>query len=191
MTDIRVRPLTSADGAVVTELFGPNGACGGCWCMHWQVPRGGKEWREAKGEPNRRGFLALVAAGGVRGMLAFAGDRPVGWCCFGPVESFPRLDATRSLRRDRPADTWAVVCFFIAAGWRRRGVAGSLLGAAVDEAFAAGAAEIEGWPAKPNAGPFAAAFAWTGVPSLFEKAGFAAIPREPGARPIYLLRAGP
>ena len=88
--DVVLRPLRPEDGAIVATLFGANGACGGCWCMHWRVPHGGRHWQAVKGAPNRARFLALVAAGRVRAVLAFAGDVPVGWCCIGPVEDFPR-----------------------------------------------------------------------------------------------------
>ncbi|MCC7275876.1 MAG: GNAT family N-acetyltransferase [Alphaproteobacteria bacterium] len=189
--DVVLRPLRPEDGAIVATLFGANGACGGCWCMHWRVPHGGRHWQAVKGAPNRARFLALVAAGRVRAVLAFAGDVPVGWCCIGPVEDFPRLEGARSLRRERPPGTWAVVCFFIKAGWRRRGIAGRLLAAAVDHAFAAGAAEIEGWPAVPRTDPMPGAFAWTGVPALFAAAGFSPLPRAPRARPIYVRRRPP
>ena len=77
---ISVRLLTVGDWPVVSELFGPNGACGGCWCMYWRVPRGGQLWEERKGEPNRRAFMRLVKSGQVHGCLAFAGEEPIGLC---------------------------------------------------------------------------------------------------------------
>src|SRR5437773_770027 len=30
------------------ELFGPRGACGGCWCMWWKLPR--SEFKKGRGE---------------------------------------------------------------------------------------------------------------------------------------------
>ena len=182
--------LLRRDGWLAIEaLFGPRGACGGCWCMHWQVERGGKLWAGMRGEPNRRAFKQLVESGRVHGVFAFAGDEPVGWCCFGPHHTFPRLAGARSLARPRGADSWCVVCFYIKAGWRGIGVASLLLDAATDAAFAAGAAEVEGFPVTPR-GTLPNAFAWTGTASLFEAAGYRCISERGTGKAIY-LRARP
>ena len=54
-----MRDLTPRDWPTIERLFGPRGACGGCWCMVWRVS-GGKAWLENKGEKNRRAFKRLV-----------------------------------------------------------------------------------------------------------------------------------
>jgi GNAT superfamily N-acetyltransferase len=188
---ISVRPLRTDDFAVIEKLFGSNGACGGCWCMWPRVPRGGKLWDECKGEKNRQAFRRLVEAGEVHGVLAFAGEEPVGWCSFGPRSSFPRLERVRAIQRDWGEGTWSVVCFYIPARWRGKGVAGRLLAAATEQAFALGAEELEGYPAVPNdpAAPMPAAFAWTGVPRLFESAGYRKLPRPKASREIFVKLA--
>ena len=75
-----------------------------------------------KGEANRRAFRRLLAQGTVPGVLAYEGRDPVGWCAIEPRESFPRLEHSRLLRPvdDRPA--WAIVCLFVRADRRGRGV---------------------------------------------------------------------
>jgi len=184
----RVRPLTPNDWPVIEQLFGDNGACGGCWCMWWRVPKGGKTWEQAKGKKNRDAFRRLVKAGKVHGVLAFAGEEPVGWCCFGPRSTFPRIERVRALQREAPDTTWSVVCFYIPARWRGKGVATELVKAATERAFALGAKEVEGFPVVPKNSPekVPAAFAWTGVPALFEAAGYEELKRPDAARPIYL-----
>jgi GNAT superfamily N-acetyltransferase len=184
---LTVRPLTPGDWPALARLFGPNGACGGCWCMWWRVPRGGKLWDESKGDKNRDAFRRLVRTGKVHGVLAFAGDEPVGWCCLGPRETFPRMQRVRALQHESPEGTWSVVCFYVPARWRGRGVAARLLEAATARAFALGARAVEGYPVEPKAppAPVPAAFAWTGVPALFEKSGYRAAPRTEPARPVY------
>jgi GNAT superfamily N-acetyltransferase len=187
---ISARPLTPGDWPVVERLFGPNGACGGCWCMHWRVERGGKLWEEVKGERNRAAFATLVEAGQVDAVLAFAADEPVGWCTFGPRGGFPRLLRSKVLRREAPPDAWSILCFYIPARWRRRGVATLLLRAATARAFALGAREVEGFPVVPQgpAAPVPAAFAWTGVPRLFAANGFRPLERPGASRPIFVKR---
>lgn len=180
-----MRDLARDDWPVLERLFGPRGACGGCWCMTWRV-RAGKAWEAAKGEPNRRAFRRLVESGAVFGALAFDGDEPVGWCNVGPREDFERLQRSRVLATPAPAP-WAVTCFYIPAARRGQGVASALLRHAVDLARRHGVPALEGYPVEPSRGAarIPAAFAWTGVRSLFERAGFRDVTPPGGTRPIY------
>ncbi len=184
---LRIRPLTRADWPQIERLFGPRGACGGCWCMHWRI-RGAKAWEAAKGDPNRRAFRRLVERGEVQGVLAFAGDEAVGWCAVGPKAGLEKLAASGVLRTETEREPWAVSCFYIPAAWRGRGVATALLRGAVALARQRGAPLVEGYPVPPRKGLVPAAFAWTGVPALFERAGFQALPGRAGVRPIYVRR---
>ncbi len=184
---IRVRPLARADWPVIEELFGANGACGGCWCMTWRVPQGGKLWESVKGEPNRRAFRQLVTRGAVHGVLAFAGDEPVGWCCIGPRRDFPRLTRIKALQTDWDEHTWSVTCFFIRSQWRQRGVATAMLRRAVRLAREKGARRLEGYPVRPyGKGNIPAAFAWTGIPVLFARQRFVNITVEGSSRDVYV-----
>src|SRR5262245_29869181 len=106
--DIACRPATAADTGTISKLFGPNGASGGCWCMHWRIAKGGKMWKACKGEPNRRAFFKLLRQGRAQGTLAFAGDQPVGWCNFGPREEFPRQQRSRVLGYQAAPGTWSI-----------------------------------------------------------------------------------
>ncbi len=156
--------------------------------MWWRIPVHGKAWQEAKGDPNKNRFRTLIEAGEVQAVLAFAGEEPVGWLCFGPRKTFPYLDKSRVLQTDRSDDTWSMVCFYIPSRWRGQGVASQLLAAATKEAFALGANEIEAYPAVPSSGPLPAAFAYTGVPKLYQKAGYKKLRRPPGQRPVFVKR---
>jgi GNAT superfamily N-acetyltransferase len=185
---ITVRTLEPGDWPHIARLFGVNGACGGCWCMWWRVPHGGKLWEEAKGRKNRDRFRRLVRAGKVHGVLAFVGEEPVGWCSFGPRHDFPRLETVKALRHDFDDGTWSIVCFYIPSRWRGQGVATRLLEAATERALALGACTVEGYPVAPkkSATPIPAAFAWTGVPALFERAGYDELERVGASRPIFV-----
>jgi GNAT superfamily N-acetyltransferase len=188
VSTLTVRPLQEDDWPTIEQLFGPNGACGGCWCMWWRVPQGGKLWDRMKGTKNRDAFRKLVEDGEVHAVIAFRGEEPVGWCSFGPRRSYPRLERVRALRRDWPEDTWSILCFYIPTAWRRRGVARLLLKAATARAFKLGAREIEGYPVvtSDSTGMMPAAFAWTGVPALFEAAGYKALHNQDGRRRVFV-----
>jgi hypothetical protein len=183
---VTTRPLQPDDWPIVEKLFGANGACGGCWCMWWRLPVHGKAWQEAKGENNKQQFRSLIERGDVHAVLAFAGEEPVGWLCFGPRETFPFLDKSRVLQTQRGDDTWSMVCFFISSRWRGCAVATALLQAGTKRAFALGAKEIEAYPADPKSGKLPAAFAYTGVPKLFQKAGYKKLKRPSGMRLIFV-----
>ncbi|RPE81975.1 GNAT family N-acetyltransferase [Vulcaniibacterium tengchongense] len=188
-TELTVRALARGDWPRLEALFGRNGACGGCWCMWWRLPNGGKAWAAAKGEPNRAAFRALVESGAASGVLAFAGAEPVGWCAIGPRSDFPRLERSKALARGWSTGTWSLNCLYVPARWRGRGVARALVGAAVAYARECGAAEIEAYPQAVRPGERQpGAFVWTGVPSLFEACGFEPLRPVPRGRGLYLLR---
>jgi GNAT superfamily N-acetyltransferase len=189
---VRVRPLRKSDWPTIERLFGANGACGGCWCMAMRLPTG-TLYKRNQGEPNRRAFKKLVTSGKAIGLLAFAGVEPVGWCSTGPRADHAKLQSMRSIETAWDERTWATPCFFIKSGWRGKGVASALLKGALALAKARGAREVEAYPAVPS-GSFAqrmpATFAWTGVPRLFERAGFTRKPTRRGKRPVYAKRVG-
>jgi GNAT superfamily N-acetyltransferase len=175
-------PLTPEHWNDVVELFGPNGACGGCWCMWWKRSR--EQFRLKKGASNRRSFKALVDQGGVPGFLAFEQGRPVAWCAVEPRARYPGLARSPALA---PLDTepvWSVTCFFVKAGHRRRGLGRAMLEQAKRFVASRGGRLIEGYP-KELGGSFPGANSvWTGSASTFLKAGFTEVARRSPKRPI-------
>lgn len=178
---LRVHPLTPDRWADLVRLFGPRGACAGCWCMWWRRPAA--VWRVQRGAGNRRAFCNVVRRGPPPGLLAYADGEPVGWCALAPREVYVRQARSRVLRPvdDRPV--WSVVCFFVARAWRGRGVSGALLEAAKHFARAGGARCLEGYPVEPGRRQ-ADAFVYTGVASTFRRAGFVEVARRSPTRPI-------
>lgn len=86
-------PLTPDRWSDFEKLFGPRGACGGCWCMYWRLTR--SQYEEQHGELNRRNMKALVDSGNIPGILAYTGSEPVGWCSVAPREEFSTLARSR------------------------------------------------------------------------------------------------
>lgn len=181
---IKVRALAPEDWPLLARLFGSKGACGGCWCMHWLMPRG-HDWEREKGSRNRAALRRRVRAGKVRGVIALEHELPVGWCHLGPRGGFPRLLRSRVIRTDATDDDWAVVCFYIPAQHRGRGVGRRLLQGAVRLARAEGARRLEGYPVRMTQDPYPATFAFVGVPRLFEQAGFENVTRRGAPRPVF------
>ena len=174
---VRIRELRPDDWPAIESLFGERGACGGCWCMAWRRDSSA-DFKEHQGDPNRRAFRRLVEQGRAHGCLAFDGDEAVGWCSVGPRSSFPMLDRKRVYRTEWDDDTWSITCFVIKKAMRGKGLATKLAKAAAEVAFKRGARVVEGYPALANK-PLPPVFAWTGVPRVFERAGFQPDPENP------------
>jgi len=183
---VRCVPLTPELWPALEQLFGANGACGGCWCMWWRVERGGKMWQATQGAKAKRSFKNLVAAKKARGMLAFAGHRPVGWCALGPRADFPRINRRPAFQRADVEGVWSINCFFIARDFRGRGVARKLLEAAIEECKAQGARIVEGYPVTTTGAgeKVPSASAYTGPLRIFEEQGFEIVQRDSPLRPL-------
>jgi GNAT superfamily N-acetyltransferase len=185
---IEFYPLTKERWEDFDRLFGPRGACGGCWCMWWRLKR--SEFERRKGEDNRRAMHYIVASGEVPGILAYQGTDPVGWCSVAPRDSFPVLDRSRILKPVDNLPVWSIVCFFIDKQHRRQGLCGKLIRAAVDHATRSGATTVEAYPIEPQAGRrLTPAFVYTGPASAFRQAGFVQVARRSQTRPIMRYSA--
>lgn len=182
---LTARALKKTDWPHVEALFGANGACGGCWCMFWRAPSGGKYWAQAKGAKNRRSFKSLVETGAATGVLAFDGTAPAAWASVGPRADFAYFNRTRTIPPPAAEETWSVTCFFVAREHRRQGASKVLLDAAVELARKNGARLVEGYPSVPKSkGAQADAFIHTGLPSMFKAAGFRRA-QKAGAREVW------
>lgn len=175
-------PLTPDRWEDLETLFGPRGACGGCWCMVWRLPRG--QWEKGKTGGNRRAFHKLVAGGACPGILAYAGDDPVGWCAIAPRADYPGLARSRVLQPVDEQPVWSVSCFFIQKDHRRKGLSVRLLKAAARFAADHGARIVEGYPTDSSQADMPGAWAWTGLAAAFLKAGFKEVARRSRTRPI-------
>ena len=178
---IRVLPATPDRWSDVAALFGPRGACAGCWCMWWRLSAA--EWRRGKGDANRRALRRRVDSGEPPGLIAYERDVPIGWIALAPREAYPRLAASRSLQPIDDVPVWSITCFFVAKSHRRRGVSTMLLRAAADHARRQGASMLEGYPVVAKT-TLPDAFAWTGLPQAFQKAGFEEVARPSASRRV-------
>ncbi len=175
--------LTAERWSDCAALFGERGACGGCWCMNWRL--GAKEFRAGKGARNERAFKRIVERGAEPGVLAYSGERPIGWCSVAPRSEFDYLARSRVLKPVDAAAVWSITCLFVDREFRGAGLAAKLADAAAEHARSKGARIVEAYPVEPwEEGRMPAPFAWVGVPAIFERAGFREVARGSKARPI-------
>lgn len=172
---ITVKPVVPEVWGDLEKLFGPNGACSGCWCMWWRITSA--EFARDAGEANRRAFRALVRAGQVPGLIAYDDGDPVGWVSVAPRSEFGRIERSPKLRPIDDAPVWSIVCFYIDRRYRGRKIAPKLLDEAVRWAGRNGARVVEAYPVAPGK-PAASSF--TGVEPMFARAGFREVARRGG-----------
>lgn len=180
--DLSFHPLTQKLWRDFELLFGENGACGGCWCMHWKLR--GKAFSENKGEGNRQMQKSVVDAKIVPGLLAYLEGYPIGWVAIEPRGQYPKLAFSRVLKPIDDQEVWSVTCLFVDKKHRKLGVAVELLKAAVDYAKDSGARIVEGYPVETK-GDAPPVFIFTGTASAFKQAGFVEAARPGPTRPIY------
>ncbi len=179
---VEVHPLTADRWKDLERLFGPRGACGGCWCMWFRLTH--SDFERRKGASNKRAFKRIVASGAVPGLIAYVGGTPAGWCAVAPREAYPRLERSRILKRvdDRPV--WSLVCLFVAKEHRGAGVTRRLVESAVEHARSQGAEILEAYPVDAKRDRIADAFAYHGLASTFRQARWKEVARRSETRPI-------
>jgi GNAT superfamily N-acetyltransferase len=186
---LKVVPLTSARWKDFEALFGPRGACGGCWCM---TPRlSSAQYEKQKGAGNKRAMKNLVDDGREPGLLGYIGSKCVAWIALGPRSEFGRLERSRVAKPvdERPA--WAIVCVYVHPEHRGRKLSKPLIEAAVAHARARGATLVDAFPNEPKKERMPAVFAWAGIASTFRQAGFGEVARRSATRPYMRREVAP
>jgi len=179
---IEYLPVTKSRWEDLETLFGPRGAVGGCWCMHWRSSP--KAYEAHKGDGNKHRLRQGINSGDFHGVLAYADGVPIGWCAVGPRTEFPRLERSRIARRVDQRSVWSIVCFYVSREHRRIGVSSGLIKAAVNYAAQSGADIIEAYPVEPKADSLPPLFAFTGLAKSFIDAGFSEVARRGETRPF-------
>jgi len=179
-------PLTPERWPDLERLFGPNGACGGCWCMFWRMRR--PDYRKTAMLEKKRAFKQICHdADRPPGVLVYRDSVPAGWVAIAPRADYIRFAESKMLAPidDKPA--WSITCFFIHRTARRQGLMEKLVEAAVDFARGEGATLIEAYP-RPATEKMASADLYTGTVNCFERAGFEIVAQPNEAR-VVMRRA--
>jgi len=152
---ITVVPANQATWEDLEQVLGAARCHGGlCYCQRFKIAN--PEWRVTDDGERAHRLRAQSECGqptapATSGLVAFAGDEPVGWCAVEPRTAYPKLLTTRIPWAGRDEDrgdpgVWAVTCFFVRAAARRTGITHVLARAAVEHARRRGARAVEGYP---------------------------------------------
>jgi GNAT superfamily N-acetyltransferase len=173
----RFEAVTAPRAADLEAFSRAYGTFGYCSCMRWRLPSG--EYRDLGRDGRAAALQDLVHAGQPVGVLAYAGERPVGWCSVAPRDSYRAIVASRVIPQLPGDAVWSVACFFLAPQARRRGLAAPLLEAACAYAARSGAVIVEAYP-----WPGGASYRYMGTRDLYLAAGFHDLPVPDGCRPV-------
>jgi len=191
-SSIKVLQATPERWQDIEEFF----ANSACWCQYWRFPasgygRGSKAQLGNRVTKRRNALRAQLERPSPPGMIAYVDNQVVGWCGFGPRPEMIRLVRSRTIPAVDDLPVWAIVCFFIRPGYRRRGVARALLHGAIKCARAHGAPALEAYPVDPGGKRIDVGFAYVGTIAMFEREGFRRVV-ETSARsaglPRWLMR---
>jgi GNAT superfamily N-acetyltransferase len=193
MTNATIDIVSIADAPWhdVQSVFGTRGDPSNCWCQYFKMNN--TEWKTAS-----RATCEPLLKQQVRdldpapGVLAYLDGEPVGWCAVEPRTHYSRLDRMRILKGspEQPDDdsVWAVTCFVVRVGFRKRGIGRALLGGAVDHARRGGARVLEGYPVDPaQREKVSSAELYHGSVSLFAANGFREVSRPTPDRAVMQL----
>jgi GNAT superfamily N-acetyltransferase len=192
-TDLEIHPLTPDRFADLAALFEEGGDPKWCWCVYFRFR--GRDWTNATAAENRADLEDLTERSLAPGLVAYAGERVVGWVSLGPREDYERLTYSKVLAPVDATPVWSIVCFVVSRRVRGRGVAAALLDAAIAFAHEHGATTLEAYPVDVGGGRVPAASAFHGTLAMFERAGFTVVERRQWnaaspVRPIVRLALG-
>lgn len=175
MSEIDVRELTPAlleDWLAFFDYdaFADNHEWAACYCHFYHANHSAKDWDERSSLENRTASSQLIAAGRLKGYLAYVDRKAVGWCQAAPYVSIPNLKSDKRFALAEPEGVGSIVCFVVARPFRRSGVARRLLDAACAGFRDMGLVVAEAYPRKQASGDAAN---YHGPLALFLEAGFA------------------
>ncbi|MFL5259286.1 MAG: GNAT family N-acetyltransferase [Hyphomicrobiales bacterium] len=187
---LNFHPLTAERWPDLEDLFGKEkGANSGCWCM-W--PRVSRSAFEAMSKDERkRAFRKLVKSGPVPGLLAYENGKPIAWMSVGPRADVLRFQTTKTSKPEEDeSGVYAITCFYVRTGYRRRGLMKELATAAMSFAREKGARAVDACPVEADR-PLMWGDGFVGIASVFRDLGFTEIARRSPRRPLmrFVLRS--
>lgn len=172
------------------RLFGPQGACYGCWCTYFRIPSSQRKSYDADA---KKDFMrARVEAGPPPGLLGYLDGEPVAWVQVGPRSELPQWNSPRTVSRPlEEGDAvdpgiWAVSCFFMASRQRGHGLSHWMLEEATAFARDNGARHLEACPIERTKQSKSVGL-YVGSKRIFDAAGFVEVALRKEGRPLMRL----
>jgi GNAT superfamily N-acetyltransferase len=192
---ISVVPANGASWHDLQTIFGRRGDPSRCQCQRFKM-RPGESWASVGAEELAFRLREQTDCGHpesatTSGLVAYLDGEPVGWCAVEPRTAYPRLLRNNRVpwagrTEDKTDDgVWAVTCFVIRTGFRRRGVSRALARAAVDFARQRGARALEGYPMTTK--DVLVGELHVGTQGIFAAAGFAEVSRPSRRRVVMRI----
>jgi GNAT superfamily N-acetyltransferase len=129
------------------DAFGGNPDWEGCYCLEGHA----QEEDERPAEELRAEITELIRGGRHHGLLAYRGDRMVGWCHASPLVHLANDEYRQGRPDEELAHIGAIVCFNLAEEVRRAGLPAVLLREALRRFADAGLTLAEAYPWKDPA----------------------------------------
>lgn len=190
----RALPLDGERWSDFATLFGPSGACYGCWCTHFRIPPPVRKTMDAAGK--KQFMQTRVLDGPPPGLIGYVGERPAAWVQVGPRGELPQWNSPRTVSRPLEEsdagdpEVWAVSCFFMGSRDRGKGLSHRMLAEAVSYARQQGARLIEGCPIERTKQSKSVGL-YVGSLRIFEAAGFTEVAKRKDGRPLMRLELRP
>jgi GNAT superfamily N-acetyltransferase len=142
-----------------------------CYCIETHQPANANddEWALRVAEDNRRDMSEGIKRGEVTALIAFEGDKPIGWCNYGESTGLSGVMRRFGLVASDHEGVGSVACFVIASPYRGHGVATLLLEAAVERLRARGLRAVEAYPKRSGDSQHTN---YRGPLAMFLRAGF-------------------
>jgi GNAT superfamily N-acetyltransferase len=204
-TSLSIVPANQVPWDDLKAVFGDRDS-GRCNCQRFKTR--GWFWEQATDDQRRAQLRDQAncgdpAATSTTGLVAYLHDQdkdqdlqatPVGWVAVEPRTEYPRLLGLPTVWKGRPDEgeqddsVWAVTCFVVRKGYRRRGITYALAEAAVGYAKANGARALEGYAMLTRPGR---EITWgelhVGARQVFAEAGLAEVSRPSVRRAVMRI----
>ena len=188
---ISVRSSSEVAWDDVRTVFGTKGDPARCWCQWFKVTNA--EWESSSPAQFERMLCDQVREAPVApGLVAYLDGEPVGWVAVEARTGYRRITsmkvAAASPEPQGDPAVWAVTCFVVRVGYRKKGVSAALLAGAVDHARAHGARLLEAYPVDVAEKKTSSADLFHGALSTFLAAGFEEVAHPADGRAVVQLR---
>lgn len=185
---ISTHPLTPERWPDFERLFGASGGYGSCWCTYFRMRS--SRFAAARGEERKAAMRSLVESGAPPGLLLYVDREPAAWASFDRRDRYPMLQHSRVYTPIDSRPVWTIVCFVVGRRFRRQGMMGRLLEAAIKRVRAEGGRVLEAYPVEPGA-ELKRYEGYMGIRSVFDRAGFKEVARLKNGRPVMRLELPP